>query len=186
MEIWKGAIYDGVDYSWRLEVSTSGRIRNTQTKRLYSPCPSSSGYLQICISVHKKNKTIRIHRCVAETFLHKSLDKNIVNHIDGNKTNNSLNNLEWVDRRENYRHAVDHELIDPDISYYFGMSSSMGLRSGSRNGMAKLNESDVHYIREHYVHKASGKCNRKELAIMFGVSQSLISQIINYSIWKHI
>lgn len=187
IEYWAGAWYGGVDYSWRFEVSTWGRLRNAKTKKIYALHEGNKGYLQICTSVHGKNKNIRVHRCVAETFIHNPNGCEIVNHIDGNKQNNRLDNLEWCSREYNYRHAVMMDLIDEDNSYQLGVNSQYGYYCGSDNGMSKLTEQDVLYIREHYIPKGKGrKCNRKELACKFGVSVGLISRIMSYEIWTHI
>lgn len=112
-EYWRGAHYGGIDYSWRFEISTWGRIRNAKTKRIYVPHTGTNEYLQICTSVCGKNKNIRIHRCVAETFIPNPDHLEIVNHRDGNKRNNQLSNLEWCSREYNYEHAMDMELINP-------------------------------------------------------------------------
>lgn len=187
IEQWVGAWYDGVDYSWRFEVSTYGRIRNVKNKRVYSLHMCSSGYLQICTSVNGKNKNIRIHRCVAETFLNNPYGYEIVNHIDGKKTNNRLDNLEWCSRRDNYNYAVEMDLIDPSIPYQLAQNSRFGYYQGSYNGMAKLTEDDVIYIRSNYIPKGKGqKCNRQELATYFGVSVGLISRIVKNEIWTHV
>ena len=106
-EVWAGAWYDGVDYSWRFEVSTWGRIRNAKTKRIYALHAGTNEYLQICTSVCGKNKNIRVHRCVAETFLPNPDGLEIVNHRDGTKeiTNyqilsgvhvNIIMNTQWI------------------------------------------------------------------------------------------
>ena len=125
-------------------------------KRIYSLHMCSSGYLQICTSVNGRNKNIRIHRCVAETFLNNPYGYEIVNHIDGKKTNNRLDNLEWCSRRDNYNHAVEMDLIDPSIPYQLAQNSRFGYYQGSYNGMAKLTENDVIYIRSNYIPKGKG------------------------------
>ena len=186
-EVWAGAWYDGIDYSWRFEVSTWGRIRNAKTKRIYALHAGTNEYLQICTSVCGKNKNIRIHRCVAETFIPNPNHLEIVNHRDGNKKNNQLENLEWCSREYNYEHAVDMELINPIHTWRFASASHHGQYRGSNNGMAKLTEQDVKFIRENYIPKGKGqKCNRKELANYFGVSVGLISRIVKNEIWTHI
>ena len=111
-EVWHGAIYQGVDYSWRFEVSTFGRIRSAITGKLYSCGYGAGGYQQVCISVFGHRLNVRIHRCVAETFIPNPIGYEIVNHIDGCKQHNWVDNLEWCTRQENYFHAVDLELID--------------------------------------------------------------------------
>lgn len=186
-EFWAGTWYDGVDLSWRFEVSTFGRIRNAKTKRIYALHPGANDYLQICTSICGKNKNIRVHRCVAETFLENPTGLEIVNHIDGNKQNNRLENLEWCSRQYNYEHAVMMELINPDQTYILGQNSHYGYYRGSFNGMSKLTEDDVLYIRANYIPKGKGqKCNRQELATYFGVSVGLISRIVKNEIWTHI
>lgn len=79
------------------------------------------------------------------------------------------------------------DLIDTDNMFQFEMSSRGGQYQGSNNGMSKLTENDVRYIREHYIPKGKGqKCNRQELAVCFGVSVGLISRIVNNQIWTHV
>lgn len=186
-EEWAGAVYQGVDYSWRFEVSTWGRLRNAITGKQYSFGYGANGYLQACISIRGKRLNVRVHRCVAETFLANPMGYEIVNHLDGCKQNNHLDNLEWCTRQENYFHAVDHELINYDVPAMIGYYSHMGMYAGSGNGMAKLSEADVQYIRAVYIPKGKGfKCNRRELAEQFNVSVGLISRIIKREIWTHI
>lgn len=143
--------------------------------------------MQICTSICGRNKNIRIHRCVAETFIRNFNHCEIVNHIDGNKYNNRVDNLEWCSRKYNYAHAAKMDLIDTDNMFQFELSSRCGQYHGSNNGMSKLTEQDVRYIREHYIPKGKGrKCNRQELAAHFGVSVGLISRIVKNEIWTHI
>ena len=79
-------------------------FKRGEAKRL-NPAPSSGGYLRVKLSNDKvKQFSIVVHRLVAETFLPKSRGKNIVNHKDGNKTNNSVSNLEWTDTKGNNQH----------------------------------------------------------------------------------
>lgn len=86
--------------------SNYGRIRNDGTGRIMHVYPGTRGYLALTLRRDNKQTTQMVHRLVAEAFLggpHPGLD---VNHIDGNKTNNYIENLEWCTREENVRHAV--------------------------------------------------------------------------------
>lgn len=186
-EIWKGAVYQGVDLSWRFEVSTMGRIRNAKNQHIYKLHQGTGGYLQICTSIQGIRKNIHIHRCIAETFISNQLNLEIVNHKDGVKQNNFVLNLEWCDRKENYAHGVRLNLIDPAPTYEIARRSKMGMYKGSHNGMSKLTEDDVLYIRKQYIPKGKGqKCNRTVLAEQFGVSVGLISRIVKGEIWSHV
>ena len=67
----------------------------------------SHGYLAVSLLKKGKRKNKRVHRIVAETFLNNNdKNKNVVNHIDGDKTNNNINNLEWCTQQENVQHAL--------------------------------------------------------------------------------
>lgn len=99
---------DIIGYEDLYQISANGEIKNK--KRLMKPAIDSNGYYQIHLSKNGKSKKIRVHRLVAEHFIAKPLDKNQVNHIDGNKLNNNINNLEWVTPSENIRHAWEKGL----------------------------------------------------------------------------
>ena len=68
-----------------------------------------SGYLQVSIKIDEKNKFMNqyVHRLVAQFWLDKTKDKEEVNHIDGDKKNNNINNLEWVTKKENAAHKIN-------------------------------------------------------------------------------
>lgn len=90
-------------------VSTEGQVAVIRHKRLYvvEQYPINSGYL--VASIYTKpgsNKLELIHRMVAETFIPNPNNYGFVNHIDGNKFNNSVGNLEWCNRSQNMIHAV--------------------------------------------------------------------------------
>lgn len=88
------------------EVSTDGQIRNKTTKYILKGRLSKSGYLQVSLKINETNKFSNryIHRIVAQTFIENPENKREVNHIDGNKINNNLENLEWVTSSENQKH----------------------------------------------------------------------------------
>ena len=75
------------------------------------PHKNSDGYL--CLRVKPCGKIYKVHRLVAMAFIPNPDNKPQVNHIDGNKTNNNISNLEWVTAKENVRHAWEHGLAKP-------------------------------------------------------------------------
>lgn len=86
--------------------SNYGRIRNDGTGRIMHVYVNPRGYLQLTLRRDNQQIAARVHRLVAEAFLggpHPGFD---VNHIDGDKTNNCIENLEWCTRKENVSHAI--------------------------------------------------------------------------------
>lgn len=96
----------------RYTISEEGLVWDTQSKRFMTQTLSENGYLLVTLEVEPKTyKQKRVHRLVAETYIpNKDSDYLDINHIDGVKTNNNLNNLEWCNRSYNVLHAHDHGL----------------------------------------------------------------------------
>ena len=88
-------------------ISNCGRIMNIRTKRLLKQCISNSGYYEVNLWKSNKGKTTQVHRIVYSTFMNDyELKDYIINHKDGNKLNNNLNNLEKITYQENNLHAA--------------------------------------------------------------------------------
>ena len=90
------------------EVSTWGRVRNLETGRLRKiQQHKATGYLSIALwdKMTKKPKRLAVHRMVASTFIDNPHNLPEVNHIDGNKGNNAVNNLEWCSISHNIQHS---------------------------------------------------------------------------------
>lgn len=100
-EIWRNISFLNNKY----EVSNRGRIRNAKTKRLLKLSPSKRGYLVFSCLIEGKHKLVNVHRCVAIEFIPNPNNLSQVNHIDGDKTNADVSNLEWVSAQENILHA---------------------------------------------------------------------------------
>lgn len=109
---------------WRLirnfinyEVSDFGRVRNKETHCIIKPQLGSSGYLTVRIRKHHGDydkPALNVHRLVAEAFLDGGGSDLQVNHKDGNKLNNHVDNLEWCTRKENAQHAMRMGLFSPE------------------------------------------------------------------------
>jgi hypothetical protein len=99
-EIWK----DVKGYEGLYQVSNLGRIKSIIRKgKILSN--KSHRYISVIFYKNKLRKNIRVHRLVAGAFIPNPENKPQVNHIDGNKKNNNVNNLEWNTQLENIRHA---------------------------------------------------------------------------------
>jgi hypothetical protein len=112
MENWK----DIPDYEGLYKVSDLGNVKSLISNRLLKPSPDRFGYVRFNAIKNKKSKTLRIHRLVMELFKPISTVMQ-VNHIDGNKLNNRLDNLEWCTDSENKKHAYKTGLMLPGNQY---------------------------------------------------------------------
>jgi hypothetical protein len=146
----------------------NGQIKGIIKNKVLKGSFGSTGYKHIVLSKNGKYKTKDVHRIVAETFIPNPFNLKYVNHIDGNKANNSVNNLEWVTARENTKHAT-----------------LLGLKkdSGSNSKNSKLKERDIYEIRK--LSKSKSKTN-KEISSLYNINKDYVSMIINKKRWTHI
>lgn len=171
-ETWKTLQYNGEVYD-RFEVSDDGRLRNVITGTIYRQHINKEGYSQVCVSLGSRNKkkVFKIHKAVAETYIPNDENKSTVNHIDGNKQNNSINNLEWATNSENVQHAFDTGLNKPKI--------------GTEHWCSKLSIDDVKYIRDHYI-KNDVEYGSRALGRKFGIDHCKILDVVKYESYKNI
>lgn len=88
-------------------------VKQWVPRKVRKPSEHMTGYSTMRLSKNGVIKTHRVHRLVAESFLENLDDKSFVNHKDGNKRNNKLENLEWVTALENTTHAISSGLFEP-------------------------------------------------------------------------
>lgn len=90
-------------YDDRYYVSSDGRVIGANG--LLKPVKGKDGYMRVNVAIDGKFRLCLVHRLVAENFIPNPENKAEVNHIDGDKSNNDISNLEWVTREENIQHA---------------------------------------------------------------------------------
>lgn len=95
----------------RTMIDKIGRTRSREGKIL-NPDIAPNGYYRVTFSINRKRKQFYVHRLIAEHFIPNPKNLPQVNHIDGNKLNNSLDNLEWVTVQDNVIHAYKNGLIN--------------------------------------------------------------------------
>ncbi len=96
---------DVVGYEGLYMVSSCGRVRNNRRNRILRPASSPEQYLTVSLWKGIIQKTLRIHRLVAEAFIPNPQNKRCVNHMSGNRIDNNISNLEWTTHGENLLHA---------------------------------------------------------------------------------
>lgn len=104
-EIWK----DIEGYEGLYQVSNLGRVKRFTSGRILKDCKITGGYIGVNLSKNSIKSTKKIHRLVSQAFIPNPENKPEVNHIDENKSNNNVNNLEWVTRKENNNHGTRNE-----------------------------------------------------------------------------
>tara|TARA_R110001606_G_scaffold24873_7_gene81721 strand:- start:90 stop:584 length:495 start_codon:yes stop_codon:yes gene_type:complete len=152
-------------------ISDKGVVRNLKSKKVRKPFISDNGYVRIPLFKNNKRCTRALHRVLAISFIPNPNDMPFINHLDGDKQNNDISNLEWCDRSRNMKHA--HEL---------GLVKGQTGAKGSKNGSSKLNEDKVLEIRK----LASEGFSSKEIAEKFNISRGNCNSIIARKYWKHV
>ena len=145
-----------------LEVSNFGEVKSHG--KIIKGEITSGGYCRVHISHKGVQYKFLVHRLVAEAFIPNPKRLPEVNHIDGNKQNNSVDNLEWCTRSQNTSHAF-----------------KTGLRNynGCKNPHSKLTQSDVETIRRIYVRGKHCENNSYGLAKRYNVSPKTIQNVVN-------
>lgn len=160
----------------RYQVSSEGQVRSLDRRIIHptgttfvrrgktlTPCRGKRGYPQVTLTGEGRWKTHMVHRLVAEAFLPPKTPGQVVRHLDGDQTNNVVQNLAYGSCQQNSDDQKRHGTT----------------RKGSAHPAAKLTEQDVHNIR-------ASAANNSAVAFAYGVSNQLVSRIRKREIWKHI
>lgn len=167
-------------YEGRYSVTKDGKIRSHPKRhgngglrngRWLKPWLGNRGYLIINLRKNGKRKMFTVHRLVALTHIPNPKNKLEINHKDGNRLNNSVDNLEWCTRKENSDHAWKIGLFDNRNT------------SGENHGRAKLTWKQVNEIRTNHISKGIKKRKPWE---KYGIHYSNYYRALNSKTWKEI
>lgn len=140
------------------EITKDGQVINIHTGKTVKPQLNGTGYYRVSIG----KKLMFVHRLVAQKYIQNPNNLPQVNHKDGNKLNNCVDNLEWVTNKENSLHALHNGRMRIEEKHQF----------------AKLARADVSFIKSH------PEMSRNDLAVMFNIDPHTISDIRNGRTWK--
>lgn len=162
VEIWK----DIPNYEGSYQVSSLGRVKSLQNNkpRFLKPRNNGNGYYYVCLYKYNKQFQVSVHRLVLSIFSGDSILE--VNHINGIKSDNRLENLEYVTPKENMSHAVKNNLHNA---------------KGDNHGRSKINLETAKEIK----YNCKG-LSQREIARKYSISQQQVSRIRLGLTWKHI
>ena len=98
-------------YEGRYKVNALGEVFSVKRNIKLSETIDCNGYVKFCLYKDGKRHQVKLHRIVAEAFIPNPLNKREVNHIDGDKKNNAVWNLEWVTSSENRKHGMTQGFV---------------------------------------------------------------------------
>ena len=112
-EEWRDVIDEKTDYEDKYQISSFGRARSFKAGRvkILKLVFDGKGYAYVGIHKNGKQKKVHVHALVAKAFIPNPEGKTQINHIDGDKSNNRVENLEWVSPSENIQHALETGLM---------------------------------------------------------------------------
>lgn len=156
-------------YQGRYWASEHGRVWSAYSMKFLTPMAHRDGYLKVRLCLRGVETELFVHRLVAAAFVPNPDGKPEVNHRDADKKNNAADNLEWVTRSENMKHAQAAGLL-PGID-----------NQGEKNGQAKLTADQVKSIRA-----LRGIKTQTAIGEQFGVSRRAIGMIFSGARWAHV
>lgn len=183
-EVWK----DVIGYEGLYQVSNFGNIKSLdrivnkpngvsylRKGKICTQSKSNLGYMTVGFTVNNKKVNKYVHRLVAEAFITNMNNYPQVNHIDCDKTNNRMYNLEWCTNSQNHTHASKNGLNKLHLHRV--------VYSGEENGRSLLTKEQVLEIKQKYI---PYKYSAKKLSKEYNVSESCITHILNNTSWKEI
>ena len=147
-------------YEGLYSITMSGDVYSFYSNKFLKQSINHKGYHSVGLWKNKVSKNHRIHRLVAETYIPNPKNKRTVNHIDGNKHNNKIDNLEWATDKEQVDHKIKNKL------HYHGESHK--------------DYDHTIYVFKHFKHGIE-KCTRQELCKKYNLDHKNLGKVIRPS-----
>jgi len=165
------------NYSY--EISSSGLCRNIKTDKILSLRRITGGYIGYYLSKDKKSINHKAHRLVAMAFIDNPDNKPFINHINGIKDDNRVDNLEWATSKENVRHAFDTNLIN--ATFVKNKCSKLGKKTWKQNLRKKIKFSteEVFSIKKEIQKLKQLNISTKDIVSKLSLSKTTYYRIIN-------
>ena len=162
--MWLNLIYNNEKYE-NFVINEFGQVRNIKTNHIYKNKTDKQGYIILTLPMGKRGKvkSIRLHKALAETFIPNPNKYNIVHHKDDNKSNYSLDNLEWVSSKINKSYHL--QKLKKDTSLF---------------NNRKLTKNDIDFIRNN-----KNNFSYNQLAKQFNVSKTTIVNVVNNKLYNN-
>ena len=167
---WKLIVINGIATHYM--ISSTGEVKNIKTNEILIPTLNTNKYFRVAIFVNGVSYKKYIHRLVAKAFIPNPENKPQVNHINGIKTDNRVENLEWVTAQENTIHAFKSGLAH----------AHKNRKRGSSHKLSKYTENQIHKV-----------CKLLEIGtpntiifLLTGVKSKYVSRIRTKRCWTHI
>lgn len=166
----------------KYQISNFGRVKSFKQKRngriLKQQINIVNGYLQIRLSRNNRVETKFVHRLLLKLFTNSNYTDLEINHINGIKSDNRLENLEWINHFKNMKHFWKSDLSNKTR---LKMSETQHKFKGNKSPNHKLNQNDIIRIRDYLKEEL---LTQKEIAKRFNISQQMISKINNNKNWS--
>lgn len=136
-EEWRTVIHNGIVYE-KYEVSNMGNVRNSK-HQILNPAKRKNGYLQVLLYKNGKRNMFLVHRLVAFAFIPNDnpQEKTDINHIDENKSNNMVDNLEWCSKQYNIDYSQAKKVMCIETGIVYNSAKHASMQTGiSKNGIA--------------------------------------------------
>lgn len=152
----------------RIVVYIDGRQHTYKEKILVQAISKVNGAYYVHLYKNQSRKNMIVHRLVAKAFILNPENKAEVNHIDGNRSNNTVENLEWSTKIENMHHAFRTGLIN---------------NTGTNHGVNVYSDEKILHVKELL---QEGKLTQKQIAEVTGVKKGTVEQVAQGKTWKHL